>query len=60
MTVDEPGLEVTVRDLATGDVETVRVPMHSYLLIPTGDCHLAAAQTWSNGTQQLTIKGCRQ
>lgn len=50
--------EVTVRDLETGDVETCRIPLHTYLLIPTGDCHVSAMLVWGNGTQQITVKGC--
>ena len=51
--MSEPALRVTVEDLLTGDVETVEVPMHDYLILVTGDAHLDI-QTHANGTHQLT------
>lgn len=51
--------QVTVRDLETGDVETVTLPLDTYLLIATGDCRIAGMQVWGNGTRQITLKGCR-
>lgn len=54
----ELALRVTVEDLATGDIETIEVPMHEYLILVTGDARIDV-QAHSNGTHQLTVRGRR-
>jgi hypothetical protein len=50
------GIEVTVKDLATGKTET-KVINDDYILITAGDCYLDAVQQYSTGTVVLTVKG---
>lgn len=50
------GIEVTVRDLATGEAET-RTVWNDYILICAGSCHESSVQTLASGTHQITVKG---
>lgn len=51
------GIEVTVRDLETGDVET-KVIENDYLLVTAGTAHTTHIETYPKaGTHVLTIKG---
>lgn len=53
-------LTVTVTDDETGESETVKVADNDYLLIVTGDCHLAHTNVYpAKGTHILTVKGRR-
>jgi hypothetical protein len=52
------GIRVTVVDLGTGATETIEVPLHEYLLLTTGNCHVSATQVYpKKGTHVVTIKG---
>ncbi|MCK2214265.1 hypothetical protein MF672_010750 [Actinomadura sp. ATCC 31491] len=56
----EPFL-VTVHDQITGEVEQRRVPLHNYLIIPTGDCEMAHhGISPVNGVHVVTLKGVRE
>ncbi len=50
-------LQITVVDTETGETETKQLPDNEYVLICTGDCHLAHTNAFANGTHVLTIKG---
>lgn len=53
-------IEVTVKDLATSEEDTQVVANHDYLLITTGDCHIAHVQSYpKKGTHVITVKGRR-
>lgn len=52
------GFKVTVEDLETGEVQTATIPMHEYMLIRTGDCHISHIEDYpTSGTVVLTIRG---
>lgn len=51
-------IEVTVKDLKTGESQTATIPLHEVLVITTGDCHIANVADYpTTGTQVYTIKG---
>ncbi len=52
------GTEVTARDVANGDSDTV-VLHNDYVCITDGSCRVAHVQAFANGTHILTIKGRR-
>lgn len=50
-------VEVTTKDLETGESQTVRLPAGTYLVTTTEPCHVAHEQLYPRtGTVQLTIK----
>lgn len=54
------GIEITVRDLETGEVET-KVIENDYALVTAGTCHLAHTQLYpKSGTHVLTLKGVKR
>ncbi len=57
MTPTEPGIRVTVEDLATGEKESQEI-VDDYIVVCAGSCHVAHTQTYPmKGTHVLTIKG---
>jgi hypothetical protein len=56
---DQPrGIRVTVEDLATGEVETIEVPVGEYFIATVEPCYVSYQQVFGAGkTVQLTIKG---
>lgn len=53
----DPGIEVTVKDLLTGDTET-KVIQDDYVIITAGSCFISGVQDYpTKGTAVLTIKG---
>jgi hypothetical protein len=54
---DDPGIRVTVTDLATGE-EQIQEIRDDYVVVCAGSCYLAHTQIFpKSGTHQLTIKG---
>lgn len=49
-------VEITVRDLVTGDVETKTVADNDWFLLTTGNRCLDGIQSYGNGTVVVTIK----
>lgn len=53
----DPGIRVTVEDLATGETESQQV-QNDYIIVCAGSCHVAHTQVYpKKGTHVLTIKG---
>lgn len=53
----EPGIRVTVEDLATGESESQEIH-DDYVIVCAGTCHVAHVSDYPmKGTQVLTIKG---
>lgn len=51
------GIEITVRDLETGEAET-EVIENDYFLVTAGSCRVTSTQLYpKSGTHVLTIKG---
>lgn len=57
--MSEIAVQVTARDVATGESGVKDVPLHDYFVLTTGDCHVDQVTSYSNGTVVLTIKGRR-
>lgn len=51
-----PGIEVTARDLLTGEVAVRFLYGDDYCLVVAGRMYLAHEQVHKTGTRQLTIK----
>lgn len=57
--MSEKQIRVTVKDLQTGEEETVEIS-DDYLLICAGSCYLDGTQVYPTmGTHVLTVKGRR-
>lgn len=54
----DPGVEITVKDLATGKTET-SVIRDNYVIVTSGSCEVTSVSTYGNGTHQLTVKRLR-
>ena len=56
---DEPArIEVTAKDLGTGDSETV-VITDNYVITCAGSAHVTHTQVSANGTHVITVKGVK-
>jgi len=53
------GVEVTARDLETGESETKVVEVGDYMLICVYPAELVHTQASANGTHQITVKGTK-
>lgn len=57
---EEPArIEVTARDLGTGDSETV-VIADDYVLTCAGSARVTYVQAYANGTHVITVKGVKR
>jgi hypothetical protein len=57
---DEPArIEVTARDLGTGDSETI-VISDDYVLTCAGSAYLHHVQAYANGTHVITVRGVKR
>ncbi len=53
----EPGIRVTVEDLATGETESQEI-RDDYVIVCAGSCYVAHVNDYPmKGTQVLTVKG---
>jgi hypothetical protein len=53
-------IELTVKDLKTGETQMARLPAGTYVVTTTEPCHVAQEQHYPRtGTVQLTLKGAR-
>jgi len=57
--MSDPGIRVTVEDLATGESESA-VILNDYVLITAGTCHLSSYQMHKSGTHTLYVKGVQR
>lgn len=54
----DPGIRVTVEDLATGEIGEHAEIRDDYIVVCAGSCHVAHIQVYpTKGTHVLTIKG---
>lgn len=58
-TADDPGIEVTVKDLKTGQSESATI-RNDYVIVTGGRCEVTHVQRSGNGTHVLTVKGSQR
>lgn len=59
MTEADPGIEVTVKDLRSGDTEST-VIRDDYVIVTAGSCEVTSISAYGNGTAVLTVKGSKR